>query len=245
MKKLTSLLASVALLASFQNLNAQSELKKIDGVYLSKWEGSDGVFKENELVVVYGYESTTYDINLLIVNRNGMIENSSIGYIYIKDGTDIKDQIKSGFSPVGIDSAIKIANSMFLKDSILKDKEMNEILADKNPVRLLQSIAVDVSEYTDGTGYETVFRNQSKKKIKYISFTLLAYNPVNDVIGTKTVKGVGPIGSGEIATYKWDYLWFTDLVEKVKVSKIVVEYMDGTFATMVSPKTNRPKYLFQ
>ncbi|NTW89132.1 MAG: hypothetical protein HGB26_08500, partial [Desulfobulbaceae bacterium] len=32
----------------------------------------------------------------------------------------------------------------------------------------------------------------------------------------------------EPATYDWEYLWFTDLVETHKITQINVQYMDGT-----------------
>jgi hypothetical protein len=32
------------------------------------------------------------------------------------------------------------------------------------------------------------------------------------------------------------YTWFTDLVQKVKITQIKVQYMDGSFKTINNPK---------
>ena len=101
----------------------------------------------------------------------------------------------------------------------------------------------DESEYTDGTSVNVSVYNPTKKKIKYLWFTFIGYNAVNDVVvdrlkGTSkiTVKGIGPINPEETGTYKYDYVWHTDLVDTAKISQIKVQYMDGTFKTILNPK---------
>ena len=99
------------------------------------------------------------------------------------------------------------------------------------------------SEYTDGMSTEVTVYNPTKKKIKYLWFTFIGYNAVNDVIvdrlkGTSkiTVKGIGPINPEGSGTYIYDYVWHTDLVDRAKISQIKVQYMDGTFKTILNPK---------
>lgn len=92
----------------------------------------------------------------------------------------------------------------------------------------------DVSEYTEGTGIRFRITNPTKKTIKYISFTVRGYNPVNDPVRAKdgnysyTLRGVGPMAPEESATYEWDYIWFTDIVKSAKITSIKIQYMDGT-----------------
>lgn len=92
----------------------------------------------------------------------------------------------------------------------------------------------DVSEYTEGTGIRFRITNPTKKTIKYISFTVRGYNPVNDPVRAKdgnysyTLRGVGPLAPDESGTYEWDYVWFTDIVESAKITLIKIQYMDGT-----------------
>ncbi len=94
----------------------------------------------------------------------------------------------------------------------------------------------DESEYTNGTGYSIDFVNAGKKTIKYIWFTLSAYNRVKDFISTKVVKAMGPIKSGYSGSGSFSYVWHTDLVETVKLTGIKIQYMDGTFFVAKKPK---------
>ena len=50
------------------------------------------------------------------------------------------------------------------------------------------------------------------------------------------MKGVGPIKPEENGTYEYKYVWFTDLVETAKILSIKIQYMDGSFKTVVNPK---------
>lgn len=107
----------------------------------------------------------------------------------------------------------------------------------------------DESEYTEGTSIEFSVLNPTGKTIKYLWFTVTGYNPVGDKItdikrktSAITVKGVGPIKPTDSGTYEFSYVWFTDLVDKVVVNSIKVQYMDGSFKTLVNPKTYNPLY---
>ena len=54
-------------------------------------------------------------------------------------------------------------------------------------------------------------------------------DPVSSYEGqTLTRKCIGPIDPSDDATYEFEYVWFTDIVEYAKVKSIVVQYKDGT-----------------
>jgi hypothetical protein len=42
----------------------------------------------------------------------------------------------------------------------------------------------------------------------------------------------GPIKPDENGSYNFKYTWFTDLVQRVKITQIKVQYMDGSFKTI-------------
>lgn len=91
----------------------------------------------------------------------------------------------------------------------------------------------DTSEYTEGTSVHFRFLNPTKKRIKYIYVNLYGANRVGDKIyergkSLKTLKFIGPIEPEEIGSVNEDYVWFTDLVDQVKITSIKVQYMDGT-----------------
>lgn len=78
-------------------------------------------------------------------------------------------------------------------------------------------------------GFEISVVNYSKSTIKYIWVTIAAYNPVNDLIGTKTVKMVGPVPHGETGEVEFDNVFFTRVFHWGKLTKVRVQYMDGKF----------------
>ena len=100
----------------------------------------------------------------------------------------------------------------------------------------------DESEFTDGTSIKIQIFNPTNKTIKYVWFTFAGYNAVNDKIVDRkrganiTMQGIGPIKPNELGTYNYDYVWFTDLVQTVKIISIKVQYMDGTIKLVTNPK---------
>lgn len=112
----------------------------------------------------------------------------------------------------------------------------------KYGIAILKSRIYDVSEYTEGTGFEVTYYNPTKKTIKYITTNLVGYNAVGDPVKVKggktqaTVKGIGPVEPDSSAGYSYEYTWFTDLVETYKIVSIKVQYMDGSSTTVNDPK---------
>lgn len=91
----------------------------------------------------------------------------------------------------------------------------------------------DESEYTDGTSVSFNFYNPTSKTIKYITIKFIGYNAVDDPVSrggsyTLTRKCIGPIDPEESASYVFEYVWFTDIVQYAKIKSIKVQYTDGT-----------------
>ena len=94
----------------------------------------------------------------------------------------------------------------------------------------------DMSEYTDGTGMKFSFLNTSNNTIKYITINFIGYNAVDDPVPSRgktllTRKCIGPVESFETASYDFEYIWFTDIVDYSKIRSIVVQYKNGTSKT--------------
>ncbi len=83
--------------------------------------------------------------------------------------------------------------------------------------------------YYDGdfVSYTASITNTRKSSIKYVWATLSIYNPVNDLISSKTVQMVGPIASMESGSYNFETVFFTKVFNWGKVSKVKVQYFDG------------------
>lgn len=96
----------------------------------------------------------------------------------------------------------------------------------------------DESEYTDGTGIRIKFLNPTEQMIKYISITFQGYNAVNDPYGRPiTRKCIGPIEPQETASYEFEYVWFSDIVEYAKIRSITVTYKNGSSKTIANPSS--------
>ena len=106
----------------------------------------------------------------------------------------------------------------------------------KNGLVILECRPYDMSEYTEGTGMSFELLNSSNKTIKYITFNFIGYNAVDDPVTSRgksliTRRGIGPIGPDETASYDFEYVWFTDIVEYGKIHSITIQYKDGSTRT--------------
>ncbi len=87
----------------------------------------------------------------------------------------------------------------------------------------------------NGVGPKHLYYNASDKVMKYITFTYIPYNSVNDVVQC-TVNGkteasgklTGPIAPGSFNAVEWDVMWYNPTITKIKLVSIHIEYMDGS-----------------
>lgn len=75
--------------------------------------------------------------------------------------------------------------------------------------------------------------NLSKKKIKYIWFNVIGYNPVDDKVlykgsYTQSLKGIGPIEAEMDKTMSFSNVWYDEPVSSFKINSMKIQYMDGT-----------------
>lgn len=209
--------------------------------------GFDKHLEKGEIVVVSGVQSCknsfsnteTEFFEIFFKNKVYYIEREKL----LTDSSNF-EQIKN-FSPERSNSFKEFA---IYAGKVLYLDDMKEALAflesckNKGLVILDWSFN-DESEYTEGTGAKFKVYNPTQKTIKYLWFTVVGYNPVGDKIidrrkGTSniTVKAVGPIAKDETGLYEFDYVWFTDLVETMKIISIKVQYMDNSIKTITNVK---------
>ena len=117
---------------------------------------------------------------------------------------------------------------------------------EKHGLALVKSSVFDISEHTEGTGYRVEVLNTGKKTIKYITFTVVGLNAVNDPVRDRlkggpgmTLRGIGPIEPNEAGAYSKDYMWMTDVVQSHRVTQIRLEYIDGTTKVLTDIKSLR------
>lgn len=137
-------------------------------------------------------------------------------------------------------------------DSIYKSQQsmLHEAEYEKNAEKLDSSIKV-IKYYTEdpnsagGVDVNIVWKNTSKKTVKYARFRLVPYNRVDDIVSCsirdyneKWVKAIGPIKPGQITGYDtyWETLWYNHSIAYMKINSIEIEYMDGTIIRSEKPQ---------
>ena len=89
------------------------------------------------------------------------------------------------------------------------------------------------SEYSNAINMSFSIINLGSKTIKYISFYVSAFDAVDGRLSSfgKTqviLKGIGPVLAKDKAHYEFENAFWSKVVHKIKVNKVVIEYMDGS-----------------
>ena len=110
---------------------------------------------------------------------------------------------------------------------------------------LLHRAFLEEPNTASGCGYYMYFTNTSNKTIKYLDWTGNVYNAVNDMVSctirrTSVFSGrvTGPIEPGQSDRASWDAIIYNWSAETMKLSKIVITYMDGSKKALSSNEIN-------
>lgn len=88
------------------------------------------------------------------------------------------------------------------------------------------SFSVTGDEYS--IGFDINMLNLSSKSIKYVYMTVNIYNPVDDLIGKKTVRGIGPIEGNSNASFSFENVMYSNIATKLSLETIKLQFFDGT-----------------
>lgn len=169
-----------------------------------------------------------------------VMRDSTIGYIEeIHLTIDSDRQVylkykKTEGEDVRIKSAKMLAN-------VIMNKEKNDLLKtlksyEKKGFAVTSWSFSDHDKYSSALDASIEIFNPTKKTIKYVWFTLTAYNPVGDIVGKpKTVNAIGPVKPYEGASWDFEYVFFSKVVDCMRISKIKIQYVDGTFREYPNP----------
>lgn len=99
----------------------------------------------------------------------------------------------------------------------------------------VQFVHLSEPNSADGVDCRIGINNYYSDSIKYVTFTVQAYNAVNDPAedeisgeSIKKLRAVGPIEkSDELATYLFETVWYNSTIKHVKLIGVKVEYMNG------------------
>lgn len=99
--------------------------------------------------------------------------------------------------------------------------------------------AILQKEFTNkdyGVDFYIAIANFYKSPIKYAWATLSFYNAVDDIIGSETVKMVGPIAKSDHGSYKFENVIYTRIFNWGKITKLKIQYMDGRVKEIIGDK---------
>lgn len=129
-----------------------------------------------------------------------------------------------------IDCKLQDSNIAELVDEVNSQESQQLLLQIKKyaPFGFIESWSWD-NEYGPIT-FKVTYRNSNKKTIKYIDFAFSVYNAVDDLRGSGTFKGTGPVEYLDEGSWTWDNsrYWFSKDVSYLTITKITITYMDGT-----------------
>lgn len=92
--------------------------------------------------------------------------------------------------------------------------------------------------------------NNSDKTIKYITFTVVPYNAVGDRVYCEirdysyfNGQSTGPFAPGEVVDDRyWDCAWYNSTIKTAVLTRIEIEYMDGTWVVLTGDDLEYVQY---
>lgn len=139
------------------------------------------------------------------------------------------------------DLAVEIAHLAYIakKDSLknIADSLIKRVKS-KYPI-YIEYIRTSYPNSAGGVDLNVSIENTGDKTIKYITFIGYPINAVNDrcaceirKYSTASPRGVGPILSGETASYSFENLWYNSTIVKYVPVSIKIQYMDNSFKSV-------------
>ncbi|WP_244939817.1 energy transducer TonB [Kaistella daneshvariae] len=191
-----------------------------------------------------------YDGNdFLYVKDNNVLFTKDTDVDNIKVTLSRRTPQEKSFVRSNVRGLVKYAEEYFL------EQKEEELSAEKRealePFFETEKYGLGFVKYNATSGYSSTgasFKifNPSKKTIKYIWFTVAGENPVEDLVKLSngnyytTLKGIGPIESYGFGSWEFEHVWFTDIIEYLRISNIKIQYMDGSVRTV---KYNENMYI--
>lgn len=201
---------------------------------------SDGI--KGDSCIIFGYvTSGTGSIWYKVATLD------TIGYVMADfvSYDRLKFKIKSKIETPSINPAYQYFSTSKSEWIIKKDKVMTETkianekrmdefrkFVRKNDLIIL-SYSFPISDYLKYPGFKTTIVNPKENKtIKYLWFTLVAYNPVDDVVGTKIIQAIGPVYPLKTADYSFETVFRSNVIDYCKITNIKIQYMDGSILVL-------------
>ncbi len=153
---------------------------------------------------------------------------------------DVEGQLLANNAQKMIDEQIRIKKE---EEERLAAEALKSVQEKAREIIRVTRIAKSSPNSAGGVDLFIGYKNMSGKVIKYATFTIVPYNRVGDVAkseigGTSTfrAKDEGPHKKGEgLAGNKdwyWKNAWYTWSIDRLELTEIYIEYMDGSSVRM-------------
>jgi hypothetical protein len=107
----------------------------------------------------------------------------------------------------------------------------------KDSIQIIKKYTSDPNS-AGGVDLNIVWKNKSKRTIKYVRFEVSAINAVDDEVYSEIsvydspiyVKVTGPIKPNQVYGYDtyWECAWYNSTIRKCKIRSVELVYMDGS-----------------
>jgi ribosomal protein L30/L7E len=132
-----------------------------------------------------------------------------------------------------IDDSLKVLRQKYIEDSL----RLDETEKFKKSIEIINYFTSKPNS-VGGVDCNIIWKNISEKTIKYVNFTVIPYNEVNDPVkgqidfgeGGKTLSVTGPVKMNQVYgrdTY-WGTVWYNSSINYMKIIKIEILYLDDT-----------------
>lgn len=201
-------------------------------------------------------ENNSYidSVNTLLASKYSQIRQRAYSLKYEYDSiiaayTKISEDKLSYFTsmtnklPSMIDSIKQASITNYEKEMDLLYKKQYDEWYKKLPLstkNALKHIEITKAELDDpnsagGCDYQFIYKNKSKKTIKYLDWNGWVYNAVNDIVscdirntGHVSGRDTGPIGFEQEGGGIWDCVIYNYSARNIKLSSIAIQYLDNS-----------------
>ena len=107
----------------------------------------------------------------------------------------------------------------------------------KDSIQIIKKYTSDPNS-AGGVDLKIIWKNKSKRTIKYARFEVSAINAVDDEVYSevevyntpKYAEVTGPIKPNQVHGYDtyWNCFWYNGTIQKCKIRSVELEYMDGS-----------------
>jgi hypothetical protein len=136
-----------------------------------------------------------------------------------------------------VDKEMEMMNKM-RADSIQNVQDSLKLIeAYKDSIQIIKKYVSEPNS-AGGVDLNIIWKNKTKRVIKYARFKVSAINDVNDEVystisiypGTEWVKVTGPVKPNQVDGYGtyWSCVWYNHTIKRCKIETVRLEFMDGS-----------------